>query len=147
MYSFLLTSYIIFINLEYKVLTGMIDERVYRSVKAIERILHESMTFAPFGLPADTIYVLNNGKLEISDQGEFSIDSYNDEEDEEWDPLEHGSWAWNEQTVTEGEYNEKLKEATRAMEGFPVSEIEWKDKDVILKELSGNIANPKIMKN
>ena len=110
-------------------------------------ILHESMTFAPFGLPADTIYVLNNGKLEISDQGEFSVDSYNDEEDEEWDPLEHGSWAWNEQTVTEGEYNEKLKEATRAMEGFPVSEIEWKDKDVILKELSGNIANPKIMKN
>ena len=99
-------------------------------------ILHESMTFAPFGLPADNIYVLNNGKLEISDQGEFSIDSYNGQEDEEWDPLEHGSWNWNGQTVTEEEYKEKIKEATRATEGFPVCEIEWKDRDTIQKELS-----------
>lgn len=98
-------------------------------------ILHESMVFAPLGLPADTIYELKDGKTEIKDQGEFSVDSYDESEDDSWDPFEHGSWSWNGETVPEEKYNEMLKEATGDTEGSLMSEIDWKDKDAILEEL------------
>ncbi len=98
-------------------------------------LLHESMTYAPFGVPADTIYVLKNGKIEISGQGEFSVDDYDGTEDDEWDPFEHGSWKWDGESVTEDEYYEKVKEATTDTEGTSMSEMEWKSKEDIQKEL------------
>ncbi len=98
-------------------------------------LLHESMTYAPFGIPADTVYVLNDGKIEVSDQGSFSLDSYENSEEEGWDPLDHGSWIWNEKTVTEEDYKENLRKATENTTGLPLSEIKWKNKDTILEEL------------
>ena len=98
-------------------------------------ILHESMVYAPFGTPADTIYALKDGKIEIMGQGEFTVDDFAGSEDEGWDPLEHGSWTWNGQNVTEEEYNGKVREATNDTEGLPMSEIDWKSKEDIQKEL------------
>ena len=98
-------------------------------------LLHESMTIAPFGLPADTVYKLRDGTVEISDTGEFSIDSYGDPEDEDWDPLQNGTWTWNGETVTEEQYNDMLNKALSGEEGLPMSSIEWKSRDDILKEL------------
>ncbi len=98
-------------------------------------VLHESMTYAPFGVPADAVYVLKDGNIEISGQGEFSVDEFDGTEDEEWDPLEHGSWTWNGEEVSEEEYYKKLNELTSDTEGTPVSEISWKSKDDIQKEL------------
>ncbi len=100
-------------------------------------LLHESMTFAPFGSPADTVYALRDGTIEISDSGEFSVDDFDESEEEGWDPLEHGSWTWNGESVTEEEYYGKLKEATNDTEGLPLCEIEWKNKDTILASLKG----------
>ncbi len=98
-------------------------------------ILHESMVYAPFGTPADTIYALKDGKIEIMGQGGFTVDDFAGSEDEGWDPLEHGSWTWNGQNVTEEEYNGKVREATNDTEGLPMSEIDWKSKEDIQKEL------------
>ena len=98
-------------------------------------ILHESMTYAPFGIPADTVYVLKDGAVEISDTGEFSLDSYDDTEGDNWDPFEHGSWSWNGENVTEEEYYEALKKATGDSEGLPLCEIDWKSRDTMLEEL------------
>ncbi len=98
-------------------------------------LLHESMTYAPFGVPADAIYVLKNGKIEISDQGEFSVEVGDGSEDEDWDPFENGSWTWNGENVTEEEYYKKVKDATGDTEGISMSEIEWKSKDDIQNEL------------
>ena len=98
-------------------------------------LLHESMVFAPLGLPADTIYELKDGMTEIKDQGEFSVDSYDDAEDDSWDPFEHGSWSWNGETVSEEKYYEMLKESTCDTEGSLMSEIDWKSKDAIFEEL------------
>lgn len=101
-------------------------------------ILHESMTFAPLGLPADTVYVLKNGSIEISDTGEFSVESFDDAEDEGWDPLKHGYWSWNGERVDEDRYREMLREATKDTDGLPMSGIEWQDKDTILEEIKRN---------
>ncbi len=98
-------------------------------------ILHESMVFAPFGVPADSIYAIKDGSIEIRDMGEFVLDSANIPEDGEWNPLEYGSWTWNGENLSEEEYNNKVNEATDNTEGLPMSEIDWKSKDEILKEL------------
>ncbi len=99
-------------------------------------ILHESMVFAPFGIPADSIYTIKDGLVETTDMGEFVLDIENiPEEDDDWDPLETGSWTWNGETVTEEEYYNNVREATGDTEGLPMSEIAWKSKDEILKVL------------
>ena len=99
-------------------------------------ILHESMVFAPFGIPADSIYTIKDGLVETTDMGEFVPDNENiPEEDDAWDPLEYGTWTWNGETVTEEEYYNNVRKATGDAEGLPMSEIAWKSKDEILKEL------------
>ncbi len=98
-------------------------------------LLHESMTYAPYGVPADSVYVLKDGRIEICDQGDFSVESASDTDDGSWDPMEHGTYTWNGETVTEEEYYGKLNEATQNTEGLPLSEIDWKTKEEILKDL------------
>ncbi len=100
-------------------------------------LLHESMTYAPFGSPADTVYAFRNGTIEVSDTGEYSVDDFDGADEEGWDPLAHGTWTWNGETLTEEEYYGKLKEATNDTEGLPFEGIDWKDKDTILESLSG----------
>jgi len=99
-------------------------------------LLHENMSFAPLGLPADTIYVFRDGKIEVSDMGEFTVDNYDGAEEEDWNPLEHGVWTWNGETIAEDKYFEKLQEVMDGTEGVPLCEIEWKSKDTILESLS-----------
>ncbi|MCR5591523.1 MAG: hypothetical protein K6F73_08315 [Lachnospiraceae bacterium] len=99
-------------------------------------ILHESMFFAPFGEPADNIYTMKNGKIELRDSGYFYTDR-SVEFDENYDPLEHGEWSWNNRTVTEDEYKHLLDDATDGIEGEPLSEIGWMSRVKVLRELKG----------
>ena len=97
--------------------------------------LHESMTFAPFGEPADRVYSLTDGKITETDLGEFTADRAADLYSDDWDLFKNGEWKWNGKTVTEEEYSKNLKEATGNAEGKALCDIDWVSKETMLGEL------------
>ena len=97
--------------------------------------IYDSAFYAPFGEPADTIYILDNGEIKTLSYGYFEADRTSSIEDEDWDLYEHGEWKWNDKVVTEEEYKKKYREAIDNTEGLPMSEIEYIDRDSMLEEL------------
>ncbi len=97
--------------------------------------LHDVAAYAPFGEPADTIYVMEDGQINYKVSGCFEADR-DSEIDENWDLFEHGVWKWDGETVSEEEYQEKLQEETFGDEGSPMSEIDYMDKADMLDLLS-----------
>ncbi len=99
-------------------------------------ILHESAVYAPLGVPADTVYVMEDGRISMTDSGYFTADPESDPYADDFDPLEHGEWKWNEKTVTEDEYKKNLRDAIDNTEGKPLCEINWKNRAALLKKLT-----------
>ena len=101
--------------------------------------LYESISYAPYGTPADRVYSLIDGKITETDIGEFVVDTDSNMGGDDWDPYEHGQWIWNGSAVFEEDYMNSLMEATGDMEGSALSEMEWEDSEGILEELQSLI--------
>lgn len=96
--------------------------------------IYESAIYAPFGEPSDTVYVLDNGELILSDQGYFEFDR-SVEMSEDLDIFENGEWYWNDKIVSEEEYARNLEKATDNARGYALYDLNWSDKASIKKEL------------
>ena len=101
--------------------------------------LHESMAYAPFGVPSDRVYLIMDGEITETDMGEFAVDTEAAPESDDWDPFENGQWLWNGSPVTEDDYENSLKEATDNMDGKALSEMDWMGKDGALEQLQSLI--------
>ncbi|MBE5860094.1 MAG: hypothetical protein E7301_08230 [Butyrivibrio sp.] len=98
--------------------------------------LLDSAVNAPLGVPSDTIYEMKDGKIDYTVYGGFEVTEYPEDDNyDDWDPMEHGEWRWMDETVTEEEYKSKFAEATDNTHGVAMSEIDYMDKDSMLKEL------------
>ena len=101
-------------------------------------ILYDRAMWAPYGTPGDTVYIMEDGKVKEKDYGYFEPDS-----DYEYpDNMEKGIWYWNEEVVTEEEYNNKLNDATNNLSGKAFCEINYLDKDSMTSELFELYNNP-----
>jgi hypothetical protein len=98
--------------------------------------LLDSAVYAPLGLPSDTIYEMKDGAITYTEYGGFNVTEYPDDTaDENWDPMEHGEWEWMDETVSEDEYKQKFLAATENTTGKAMNEIDYMDKESMLKEL------------
>ncbi|WP_022763587.1 hypothetical protein [Butyrivibrio sp. AD3002] len=98
--------------------------------------LLDSAIQAPLGLPSDTIYEMKDGSINYTQYGGFDVTEYPDDDDyNSWDPMEHGEWNWMNEPVSEDEYKQKFLEATENTSGIAMSEIDYMDKESILKKL------------
>ena len=100
--------------------------------------LREVAFYAPLGTPADTIYVMEDGTIEILDYGYFETDSWGDLGDtsaDDWDLFEHGEWKWNDKVVTEEEYDSNLEADLRGARETAFSDLNWLSKEKVLQEL------------
>ena len=97
--------------------------------------LHDSAAYAPLHEPSDTIYALKDGKIDVEVYGGFEVDRDADLPEGDFDILEYGNWSWDNQEVTQDEYAQKLREATDNTVGKEMYNIEYMDKESMLKEL------------
>ena len=97
---------------------------------------HDSAGYAPYGTPADTVYVMKNGQIEILAEGFFSIDDdHLPENSEGFDFLNYGTWYWNNETVNKDEYYKRLEESIEYTDGIALCDIEYSRAGEIIKEL------------
>ena len=89
-------------------------------------ILYDRAVWAPNGDSSDKIFEFKNGLLEEKAYGRF---------DRNMDKPETGTWTWDEVLMSEEDYNKKLEAATENLSGKLLSEMPYKDKNSILKEL------------
>lgn len=92
-------------------------------------IIYDLSNSAPTGAPGATIYAFENGKIEYKEGGYCEPDP---EDPSDWSK---GTWNWGTEEISEDEYNNKLNSLTQNQSGTPLNEINYMDKDSMLKEL------------
>ncbi len=98
--------------------------------------LHDSAVFAPYIAPADTVYKMQDGKIDTEASGYFEPDMNVEPEGDDWDILDHGVWYWDGKEVSYDDYKSKLRSAINNTTGYELNGVNYISKDEMLKKLS-----------
>ena len=100
------------------------------------RKLHHYSFDAPYNLPYDWVYSLQDGKEVTVGEGGFYLDYDLLPEDYDYDKIyDYGEWKWNDEVVSEDKFNEYFREAVEDIAGTALNSIDCQTKESILNYL------------
>ena len=94
-------------------------------------IVYDLSNDAPLGAPGASIFTYQNGTLEYTNGGYLQADY----ELEYPECVEKGTWYWDDEEVTEEEYNEKLNAITEDQSGIALAGIHYGTREQFLSGL------------
>lgn len=94
-------------------------------------VIYDMSISAPYGAPGFTLYKAENGKINYVESGYFNPDH-----EAGADAMDQGQWYWGSNVVTQEEYDSKIDEFTDSQSGIAFNEIQYMDKDSMMKELN-----------
>lgn len=94
-------------------------------------VIYDMSVSAPYGAPGFTLYKAENGKINYVESGYFNPDH-----EAGADAMDQGEWYWGSDVVTQEEYDSKVDELSESQSGIAFNEIQYMDKDSMMKELN-----------
>ena len=100
------------------------------------RMVYDCASYAPFGVPDDSVYLLENGEKTLAGSGYFEVDQDELPSEGSYDILEYGDWMWNQEVVTKEQYEQNLDAVLGDYERIPLCELDYLDRDSMIEVLS-----------
>lgn len=94
-------------------------------------VIYDMSVSAPYGAPGFTLYKAENGKINYVESGYFNPDH-----EAGADAMDQGEWYWGSDVVTQEEFDSKVDELSESQSGIAFNEIQYMDKDSMMKELN-----------